>query len=276
MFIISSQLLNNILEHISLEFENVNSKNIDFFTFHLLKENENLIFQCNYSNNIYIKYKITINKLLFFDSFEFNQFILNYHQIIKLKQICTLNLEASLHFKKENEYLFIITHSTDSLSSGGISSLGSLSSGGIGSLGSLSIKFKFILKDCEDCYLIVPPPPNISIPFIEINRLLLLNILKITYNPKIYTSIELKNENNQKELIFGQYFQDSISSTIQLPEYLIFEPSFIYINPDSIIHFLDKVKVDSIKIKIHESLSFMINCKDNEDEIDYFLGHEID
>lgn len=241
--IISSCLLKEILTTIFID----RPKN---FVFHMIIESQkenSVIFQTNYNNAFYTSYEICIDKFIFFDSIGFKMIVLNYEQCTKLLQLVNMfDTNVSFGYNEiESVIEIVISHS--------------------------NIKLLLPVDDEIDHNYLVPPEHNKNIPYINIDKKILSNVLTLVNSDKFYTYIRVDSEN--KRLIFGE--DNCTRSIIQLPRTQELIDSSIDINPDSIILFLKNLRNKTINIKVNESIAFIINLETEWGPIYYYRAHEI-
>jgi len=245
--LLSSEILKSVLETIILKRPNE-------FVFHLLCDfqidiincTQTLTFQANYANNFYTSFKISTDKLLFFDPLEFRPIVLNYTQCIKLLQLCTMFKNTIAIGYNESEELIEIVVSQS------------------------NVKLVFKIDNEIDHNPIIPPEHNLEIPYINLKRELLYNVIKLVQSSEFYTPIRV--DSKKRIIIFGDEFQSIVKI---LDSETNLKNSEIEINPDSISLFLENVKVENVNIKINESIAFIIHFSTELGEVYYYRGHEI-
>jgi hypothetical protein len=250
LLIIGSNLLNRILETIFLTRPTK-------FVFHLLLNTDraqsdcNLLFQANYNDSFYTSYTINTELLVFFDSIEFenNKLVLNYEQCEKLIELTRLFKDSNVSFgfnEDKGTIETVVSHN--------------------------NVKLEFSIDHQIDHNQIIPPDTQLYniVDYIPIQTKLFLNIVTLVNNNEYYTQMEVEPSRNR--LILGD--NESFKTTLKLSNELILEPAIIIINPDSIILFLNKIDVQMINIKIHESLAFVINFETEFGSVFYYRAHE--
>ena len=224
------------------------------FEFHLVlglhkcpdNDEQLLTFQTNYMNIHYTSYTINPKLLTFFNIFDFEIIYFNYEQCIKIIKLSNMYPKLNINISKIDDNVNLTIAD-----------------------GSFSLCFKLDNKISEE--YIYPPEHNLNIPFIDINRILFLNMLKLCQEDKFLMPMEINS--HKKYLILGDDTQ--IVSKIMLKEINCLDSSVIDINPNSIIHFLEKVDNENIRLKVNDKIAFIINYKTDIGEVYYYKGHEL-
>ena len=239
---INSSILNKILKIIIIE---TTFKTTEF---HLLYDDDILTFQINYDCDFYVSHTLNISKLVYFDSLEFVDIVLNYDQCLKLRQLTELFVDATIAVGcLDGKIEIVVSHS--------------------------NVKLIFNVDvDVDVDSPIIPPNHNLEIPYITLNRKLLNNVIKLAKDKG--NNIPIRIVEKKSRIIVGCPTDIVPMAVIQLPRQSVVEDSSISINPDSIISFLNNLEIENVQLKVNNTIAFTLHFIFSGEEVYYYRGHD--